>query len=101
MQHACIIPRGRTIGLEHHAWRHGYLLREVAAARPPTPVLEGVIPASVSQAPEAGVEEWAVLRVISRHTGIGVPHPSPVRVVTFVAAGATVLRAALAADDRR
>lgn len=66
--------------------------------RPPAPVPEGVVPAAVPQAPEAGVEERAALRV-RRHAGV-VPHPSPVGVVAF-GAGAAVLRAAPAADRRQ
>ena len=78
----------------------GYLLREVAAVWPPAPVPEGVVPAAVLHAPETGVEERAVLVVRRRHTGVVVPHPSPVRIVTF-AAGAVVLHAAPAADRRQ
>ena len=53
------------------------ILREVAAARTPPPVPEGGIPAAVPGAPEAGVEERALLRV-GRHVGSIVPHPSSV-----------------------
>ena len=77
----------------------GYLLREVAAVRPPAPVPEGVVPAAVLHAPETGVEERAVL-VVRRHPGVVVLHPSPVRIVAFTA-GAVVLRATPAADRRQ
>jgi hypothetical protein len=55
----------------------GYLLREVAAMGSPAPVSEGRVAAAVPCAPEAGVQEPAVLRV-RRHVGSIVPHPSSV-----------------------
>ena len=92
----------RTCVQERHfvmAVAGGYLLREVAAVRPPAPVPEGVVHAAVLHAPETGVEERAVL-VVRRHTGVVVLHPSPVRIVAFTA-GAVVLRATPAADRRQ
>jgi hypothetical protein len=56
-----------------------YLLREVAAARLPSPVPERRVAPAVACALEARVQERAVLPV--NHRGIDVPHPYPVGVV--------------------
>ena len=65
--------------------------------RLPAPVSEGGVAASVPCAPEAGVEEPAVL-CVRRHVGSVVPHPSSVRIVARVAVGAVVV---LSSVDRR
>jgi hypothetical protein len=61
-----------------------YLLREVAAARLPSPVPERRVAPAVAGALETRVQERAILRVNRR--GIGVPHPCPVGVVAATGA---------------